>query len=274
MESSAGDRRGILNPLQGEAHFAFARHAPSAALADVVERYWSVRWDLRDKPAFEQETLPFPCVNLVAGTHRAGVHGVPTSRFVARLEGSGWVIGAKFRPGAFSALCAKPASELTDRDTPIGRLFGSDGDAFERAVHETVTDGARLESLDTFLASRRRGPLEPEALLAGRAVDRAHGDPGIARVADLAAAAGIGVRSLQRIFATYIGVPPKWVIRRFRVQEAAERLARGSALDLSRMALDLGYFDQAHFIRDFKAQVGQTPSDYAATCARAASVSP
>jgi AraC-like DNA-binding protein len=64
-----------------------------------------------------------------------------------------------------------------------------------------------------------------------------------------------------------VGVPPKWVVRRFRVQEACERVKTGEAPNWSQLASELGYFDQSHFIRDFKDQVGRTPAEYAAWCA-------
>ena len=80
---------------------------------------------------------------------------------------------------------------------------------------------------------------------------------------------GLSARSMQRLFRRYLGVTPKWVLQRYRLHAAAERIAGGEG-DLARLALDLGYFDQAHFIKDFKALVGRTPAGYAEECARAA----
>ena len=76
-------------------------------------------------------------------------------------------------------------------------------------------------------------------------------------------------RTMQRLFRRYVGVSPKWVLQRYRLHEAAERIAAGEQ-DLARLGLDLGYFDQAHFIKDFKSLVGRSPAEYAADCARAA----
>ncbi len=86
----------------------------------------------------------------------------------------------------------------------------------------------------------------------------------IARVEDLAGRAGINPRTLQRLFRRYVGVGPKWVIRRYRLHEAAHRLAGGLAVDQAALAHDLGYFDQAHFIKDFTAIIGRSPGSYAA----------
>jgi AraC-like DNA-binding protein len=86
--------------------------------------------------------------------------------------------------------------------------------------------------------------------------------PGLTQVEALALGAGMGVRSLQQLFSDYVGVSPKWVIRRYRLHEAADRLANGEEVDLTALALDLGYFDQAHFTSDFRKLVGQAPGQY------------
>jgi AraC-like DNA-binding protein len=88
-------------------------------------------------------------------------------------------------------------------------------------------------------------------------------------VAELVSRTGIGERRLRRLFAEYVGVHPKWVIQRYRLHEAAERLAAEEDVNLAALALELGYFDQAHFARDFRAIVGRPPADYARTAASA-----
>jgi AraC-like DNA-binding protein len=86
--------------------------------------------------------------------------------------------------------------------------------------------------------------------------------PALTMVEDLAASAGVGVRALQQLFSDYVGVSPKWVIRRYRLHDAADRLANEDNVDLSELALALGYFDQAHFTSDFHKLVGQAPAQY------------
>ena len=70
-------------------------------------------------------------------------------------------------------------------------------------------------------------------------------------------------RALQRLCRRYVGVGPKWLIKRFRLQEAAARLEAGETHDWAELSHQLGYFDQAHFVNEFTALVGQSPAAYA-----------
>ncbi len=72
----------------------------------------------------------------------------------------------------------------------------------------------------------------------------------------------MSVRSLQRLFGDYVGVSPKWVMRRARLHEAALRADGGEPVDWAALAIDLGYADQAHLTREFTATIGVPPSRY------------
>jgi len=95
-------------------------------------------------------------------------------------------------------------------------------------------------------------------------VQRITGDPRLRRVATLAEDFGTSERQLQRLFAEYVGVSPKWVMRRARLHEAALRADTGGDVDWAALARDLGYADQAHLTRDFTATIGEPPARYAA----------
>jgi len=262
---TAETTRGILNPRAGAGNFTLARRAAAHDLESFVEHYWIVRWSRGASPPFSQETLPHPNVHLVFGTHRPGVHGVGTKRFVAELEGEGLVVGARFRPGGFFPFFGRDVVELSERELSVAAVFGEEGASLEADVSAATTDDARIERIESFLRSREP-KLDELALLAARAVEIARTDPSVARAGELAARVGVTTRTLERVFRRYVGVGPKWIVRRFRVHEACERISGGAVPCWSSLAQELGYFDQAHFIRDFKSQVGRTPADYAAAC--------
>ena len=126
---------------------------------------------------------------------------------------------------------------------------------------------AKLALLHRFLRARLPESTDPNAALVQAVVaDMRAASPGC-RVGEIAERHHVSTRTLQRLFADYVGVSPKWVLQRYRLHEAIEQLAGREGIDWTRFALDLGYFDHAHFIRDFRAVVGRLPSQYAAEAA-------
>jgi AraC-like DNA-binding protein len=87
-------------------------------------------------------------------------------------------------------------------------------------------------------------------------------DPDLHTLADVAAQLKVSPRTLQRIALRYVGLPPAELIRRRRLQEAAERVRADPATSLAQVAAELGYADQAHLTREFRDRLGFTPGDY------------
>jgi AraC-like DNA-binding protein len=260
---------GILAPETGRAHFELLRRSPSEELAEHVERHWIVRWDLRGGAPFTQVILPHPCVNLVAEPGRIAVHGIPLGRSPHRLEGAGMAVGTKFRPGGLGGFLDRPASALNGRAVALAELFGAPGDRLHRRLAAARDEDEHIEAVETFLVERLPAPDTRYDLVRAVAAAMLVSEPGTT-VAELAERFAVSQRTLQRAFADFVGVGPKWVLKRYRMHEAAERIAAGEAHDGAALALDLGYFDQSHFIRDFTAQIGVSPSAYERTCAAAA----
>ena len=237
------------------------RYLPSEDLAGFIEHFWSVAWDLRATGPLAVETLPHPSVHVVIEPGQSRVVGITRARFSRTLQDEGWVFGIKFHPGAFAPLIDAPVSSLTDRIVPLVQILGSDGRALEAAVVAAPDDGVKVERAEGFLRGRLPA-LDPRCTEARAIVDLIRADRRILQVQDIVGHAQLSTRSLQRLFTRYVGVSPKWVIQRFRMHEAAEQLAAGTT-DGAQLALELGYVDQAHFIRDFKAMVGVSPNSYA-----------
>ncbi|MBD0694208.1 hypothetical protein BG452_15265 [Streptomyces sp. CBMA123] len=250
----------MLHPARAAERISVERLAPAPAVARFVEFYWLVRWDLTGRPPYEQKVLAHPNVHLVFEAPRARVYGVDRSLFVRRLEGAGHVLGVKFRPGAFRPLTGHPVSALADRSVPAADYFGPEVDRCNALLLAEPGAGPA----DAFLLSRLPAP-DPVAEEVAAMVERITGSPDLCRVDDLARELGLTVRRLQRLFAEYVGASPKWVLRRARLHEAAERAAAGGGLDLAALAVELGYADQAHLTRDFTATVGIPPARYASS---------
>jgi AraC-like DNA-binding protein len=274
VQEATASTHGILEPERGRTHFELRRLAPSEELADHVERHWIVSWDLGEGGSFTQEILPHPCVNLVGEPGLIAVWGIPVSRSPHRIEGTGVAIGTKFRPGGFAGFIYRPVSELNGRAIPLATLFGPAGGRLERRLAATAGNADRhIEAVEDFLRARLPEPDPRYRLVCAVVREMLIAAPGTT-VAELADRHAISPRTLQRLFRDYVGVGPKWVLKRYRMHEAAERIAAGEAEDHAALAADLGYFDQSHFIRDFRSQIGRTPAAYARACAVAAGREP
>jgi AraC-like DNA-binding protein len=260
-ERSVGKARGLLRHPPAPGAFHHARLAPPAALAEVVQHFWIVRWDLQGRPPQVRETLPHPNVHLVIESGNSRVQGVHTGRFARVLEGSGGVFGIKFRPGGFHPFLRKPVSTLRNRSLALCDVFGGRSAALESAVLSQSSDAGQVEAASAFLGACLP-PMAEAVTRVGEIVDGICVDQGIRTLEDAATRWSMSVRSLQRLFNDYVGIGPKWVINRYRMHEALARLDEGGTVDWVALALELGYFDQAHFIRDFKALVGCSPAQY------------
>ncbi|MCZ7440338.1 AraC family transcriptional regulator [Micromonospora sp. WMMC241] len=252
-----GDSRGILDPGRLLRRVRFRRRLPAPALRPWVEHYWLVDWDLTEP--FDQQVVPHPSVNVVfraqdGATEHGEIAGVDTGLFTVSLHGTGRVTGVQFRPGGFRPFWRRPVAELTGRRVPLAAEPVCPGD-----------DDERCRRLDDLLTGWAPAP-DPATTEAVALVDEIRVDRSVLRVADLAGRHAVSTRRLQRLFLDHVGVGPKWVIRRYRLQEAIEQAAAGP-LDWSRVAADLGYADQAHLVREFTAAAGVPPAAYARSLA-------
>lgn len=272
--------RGVLRPDLAATRFRLARYQPSDPLAPFVEYYWIPRWDLRGEPPHAQTILPHPNVHLVFEASGAGIFGVDRRLFARSLSGLGLAFGVRFLAGCFRPFWQAPISQLTDRVVPAARLFGPQAEKTRQAIMRVSADSAdsagsagsgdseeadawMIGYAETLLCSVRP-ERDPVAEQVAALVSRITADPGLRRVDQLAVASGMTARSLQRLFADYVGVSPKWVMRRARLHEAAERADSGEPIDWALLAADLGYADQAHLTRDFTVTIGISPTRYAA----------
>lgn len=256
------DTRGIVHPWAGLRKFSLDRFPPSPAVARFVDRYWLVRWNLPEGETYDQHVLVHPVVNVVfdpvGGV--ATVTGVQRNRFTRVLAGRGGALGVMFRPAGFRPLLGRPMSTITGTVLPLADVRPE----LLAAAPYGEPDERTVRKLDELLAELVPAGRQPSELTTEWA-ERAATDDELRRVDDLADAVGVGVRALQRAFNDHVGIGPKFVLRRYRLYQAAERAARDEHVDWHTLAADLGYADQAHLTREFTAALGTSPARYAAS---------
>ena len=271
-------RRGVLYPGRLP---EFHRIEPPADLEHAVRWFWIPEWSLPDGVESRQELLPFPACNLVVEPGGVIATGPPTRRAERVLSGNGWAVGALLRaaaaPSFIDDLAALrdsavriDAPELLDEvvaamgDASTGSATASTGSAASRAPAQTRRERA-VAAFSRWLRARvpqfGDGEASGELELVGE-LERLLADPAVTRVDQLPPLLHIAPRTLQRLAERHFGLSPHSMIRRRRLQEAAERLREDPSLGIGVLASELGYADHAHFTRDFGSLLGVTPSEY------------
>jgi AraC-like DNA-binding protein len=272
--------RGIMDPEKFSETVSLQRYLPGPELAGLIEFFWVVSYELPAGLVHSQQLITYPAVNLSIAHGQVGddgrrrplearVTGVTRDLYTRRIAGTGWGVAAKSTPGGFGAFVAGPVAALTDRVVPLGEVLPLDEVALIAQVAAGVEGGmaagvAVLEARLTELAETADPGRKRTARAVAEIAALAESDRSLRKLADLAAASGIGSRTLQRMFSEFVGISPGWMLRRYRLLDVAGTVRNGSPVVWAAVAAELGYSDQAHLIREFRAAVGTTPAAYAA----------
>lgn len=258
---SDASTRGILYADSGKKKFRLTRYEPAEALQPYIEQYWVTEWDLRGEAPYQQVILAHPNINMVNMQGNTRIYGISPATSSQLLEGQGSALGVKFQPAGFYPFWQQPVANLTSQSLDFREVFGNDVQLLELDLLANGDEEEQVLLLESFFLERKPAEDRHVALLNGM-VHTIMNESDILRVGDLVIRFGIHMRTLQRLFNRYVGMSPKWVIQRYRLHEAADRIEREGFTDWSRLSLELGYYDQAHFIKDFKAMIGRSPEDY------------
>lgn len=275
-------RTWVLRSGPDEPPWELWQRTPSAAMAGLVAGLWagsSPRAGTRHRTLPNGElVLMFnlgsrqrlteldgrPCTATLARGFLAGLQQRPAT--FQTLEDHTRVASVRLLPpGAWLLLEGLPQAELSGRVVEIDTAFGRRSGVSE--LQERMLDapdfGAALDRLEAWLLERfaRARPAHATTSSADSLLRRSRGR---LRVEGLADAAGLSPRRLRTLFLREVGVPPKRLARILRFREALERLATAPAIDLTRLALECGYYDQAHLYRDFRTLATMTPVGYLA----------
>jgi AraC-like DNA-binding protein len=256
-----GMPRGIVDPRGSVRRIQVWRFEPSSKLAAFVDHHWIIEWNLAGLPPEEQRVVPSPNAHLLFCPGETALFGVVRDIQGRLLQGNGRALGLRFRTGGLRPLLTGPVAQLTGRTVSTETITGQADARSEELIlgqneHQDMIDAAeaimepRLPDLDSTV----------DVVCSIVAAARREGGP--RRAEALANEAGLSLRTMQRLFYDYVGVSPKWLLRRYRLQEAAWHLAQGDDIQLAALAADLGYFDQAHLVRDFKCLFGCAPAQY------------
>ena len=250
--------------------FQFFESPPPAGLRDLVEGIWFIRSSATRCPE-PQRLLPDGRIEIVfnladrfrhlrapreAQTQPQQLVVGPTSRAML-IEPTGEIdlVGIRISPGGALAFFSDVLLELRDNTADLTDLSNAlDSDLLDR-LREMRSLETRFALISAALQkASRTDRLEPRVLGARRLI---HTSGGMVSVDEIVRQTGTSPRTLERLFLRHAGIGPKLLLRLTRFQRVLRRAAKGSLLQA---ALEAGYFDQSHFIRDFRTFAGVSPS--------------
>lgn len=252
---------------------------PAPELRPYIENYWILRSAAStDYPLNEQIFVdgkadvifnfgvPYQRTGedeIAASITHSNVDAQRTYPVTIAQTGAIHLIGIRFAPGGLSHFIPLPVYELSNQVVEFAHIFGPAGRDLEHMLYEAAADSRRQTALlDRFLITRFNGANEQR--LIRHMSDYLLRSEGNVTVRQLGDHFGYSVRSVDRFFRQVMGFSPKWYVRSLRLQRALESLSQNPDIALADLAYRAGYYDQAHFSKDFRAFTGQTPSDYRA----------
>lgn len=252
----------------------YREHRPGPDLRRHVECLWSVSDSVARSDRSPERVLPDGCPELIVHLAdpfarlvgrrwvvqpRAFLAGTLTQPWMLRAGRRVETLGIRFRPGATTAVFSLSMVDGRDRELRLAGLVGAAAaSALIEPVRRARTDGGRFVAIEGWLTARlgRTAPRRSTARAAVELILKTHGRK---RIDDVARALGWGRRRIERAFARDLGIRPKLFARIVRLNAVLATLdepERASAVDL---ALETGYFDQAHLLRDFRILAGRGP---------------
>lgn len=255
-------------------------HVPRAPLSEFVNVLWL--YEGYSQPHAKERVLPTGSMQLVINlledrtciydredtdryqTYSGAVMAGAYSEYqVISTAMQASVIGVHFKPGGAYPFLGRPAGELRDTTVSLDALWGRAAVDLRDRLLAAPTPHARIRILECALLKRLVGGLDSNGAV-GFALRRFMVEPHMATVASVTEQVGLSAKRFIQVFRDKTGFTPKVFCRIQRFQKALNGVEGRRSVEWSKVALDAGYFDQAHFIHDFRAFSGINPTSYMA----------
>lgn len=242
-----------------------AQATPPPPLDGHIELFWY--WRGHTLPRSTERVLPTGTIELVIPLRAdepqtGGVSGPHSRAFLIERTVEDELLGVHFRPGGAFPFLGTPAGDLQNRYVTLDDLWGrTRAQALLGEIHEAADAHAKFSVLARWLARVARNRLERDAAVS-YALARLERDSARGAAGALAAAVNMSQRRFIETFRCRVGLTPKLYSRIQRFQRILDRVASAERVDWVRTALACGYYDQSHFIHDFRSFTGLRPTEY------------
>jgi AraC-like DNA-binding protein len=259
----------------------YTRYTPPAPLNRFVEVIWTFEGD-GSGPHRKERLLPDGSTELVVNLHETKIPvyqhedvnkceifqgsvvcGPHSRSFVIDTATQVQIAGVHFKPGGAHPFLKLPSGELHNMHVGLDDLWGRDARELRERLLEAKTSAAKAQVLQQMLMAKAADTLgrHPAVSLA---LNEFHGSPEVSKISTVTERVGLSAKHFIDVFRDEVGLTPKLFCRVRRFQKVLRHISKGRAVDWTELALACGYFDQAHFIHDFRGFSGINPSSYLA----------
>jgi len=255
----------------------YQTYQPHPDLQALVKCYWTLEVPAQ-KDIQRQRIIPDGCIEMIfvlgddvmrftSGDDfiiqpREMILGQITEPFYIQPTGYVHSFAIRFYPYGFSCFVPSPLKDLANTETPISMLFGeSESTTLGAAMLQAATTEERIHAIESFLLKKLTEDAVIDAVVK-QTVDTIISTGGNAAIGAILKDDLSKRRQLERKFSSQIGMSPKQLGKVIRLQSALKMLLNQQSENLTEIAYESDYYDQAHFIKDFKEFTGTTPGAF------------
>ena len=251
-------------------------YEPNIELTEFVKRYWTLDG--------EKENIPLMNTIVPDGTMKLIFHygdtykhhsqngeitilpkcfliGQLTKPYVIEPTGVTGSFVVQFKPSGFLPFTSIPIKEMENTAVPLNKLFGEDGLKLGNNILNANSASERIQIIETFLFKELADKKTIDNVVKST-VETIFNGNGQFSVNEFSMNNNINRRQLTRKFSSAIGLSPKQLAKTTRIQTTLKVLLNEEITSLTDLAYENEYFDQAHFIKEFKEFTGLTPKEF------------
>lgn len=267
------------NSFTATCSMVYNEYNPSETLAPYIRCYWNLENQDTSTARNRERIFPDGCIELIfhygdlfrkydtENTYeiqpRSFIHG-QLKRFI-EIEATGriGIFSVRFQPGGLQGFIGFNVSELTDRVVSIEEIWGKDGQNISDEILKAGNPEERIQAIEKFLLSKLTAT-DKDKLIAN-CVDMIIQRHGNISIEELVVAQGISKRQIERMFTAGVGISPKFMARIIRFNHTLQMIENKTFNNFTSVAFEVGFYDQAHFIKDFRELTGLNPKQYFST---------
>jgi len=249
---------------------------PHEDLIDFVQCYWTIESYKEDTPQINT-IVPDGTMKMIFHYGDLYWHHPPnrkrflqprcfligqlTRPYIVEPEGDTGTFVVRFHPHGFLPFTTIPIKEMENTPVAIERLFGEAAIALEQKILSAKSTADRIQTIETFLLDRLNSKEVTDRIVQST-IETITSAKGQLSIEELSLKSNLNRRQLSRKFSSEIGLSPKQLSKTIRLQATLRMLLDNDGTSLTDLAYENEFYDQAHFIKEFKAFTGHTPKEF------------